>query len=865
LTLNPPRRAKEKMAMCYQVSRRSVKSSTFFAIAAAIAGICPVAALATDISGVLPAAADQPQIHVLLNNAVSNGNGGYTPGSIVQVDDGFGDTVYDIQGFLDTGTSGILLSQETQQGLNVNLDSYKGQPVTFDDVAVGGTDQYWVSTPYYLSTASFNVNNDVEAGSNPPDISQYTPATGAVRMQVNQQPADELIGPLDIFGMPVMEGKIATFDIRAANDPNQLAETKTYLYAPSTPFKPATLDTDPGIVTSQYHVKLSYADFSQFTQTGPPGVPASYTPQQDPNPMIGPDPVRLLNTGTTDNTPPISISYGGHSTTGSFLFDTGAQASFISTALAANLHIQYATDSSGNQLLDANGDPYLISTDAGHALIPNQFAIPITGAGGNTIDAAGFYLDQLSLATEEGSPINFLSAPVLVTDITVQDPVTNKTLTLDGDFGMNFIEPSMSIDGSQSAASPFNFVTFDQPNGTLDFTLNSDTILPNDLVDGTTMTVSSDGAIGTAGSGVSFSGGALQVTSSFTTTRPLSINSSDGEIDIAPSQTLTLSPISINWAGGTLSVVNTNSLGVTATVAFALSAGSVVTVAPNTVLSISAGTSVIVNGSKDPFTDSAGAGYHVSIVNDGSFILSTNSSVSGIVGSGTVVVGNGSAAATLQIAANSVQSTTSSLTIKASSVLDVTNNSLIVNYTGTSPVPAIISYLHSGYNGGLWNGAGITSSTAAASRHYGVGFYDGALSGNPSLTSNQIEIAYALYGDITLAGTVSGTDFGILAAHFGKRVTGGWEMGDFTYQGVVSATDFGLLAANFGKTASGTSIEIPQAQWAALDAFAASHNLTADLPDPGAAGFLIISAIGLAKRRRSSKRSPQPAEPNSQP
>jgi hypothetical protein len=816
-------------------------------ISLAIAGVCPVA-LATDISGVLPAAADQPQTHVLLMEAIPNGSGGYTPGGVVQVDDGFGDTVYDIQGFLDTGTSGILLSQETQQGLNLNLDSYNGQPVTFNDVAVGGVDTYSVTTPYYLSTAPFNVNNDVELGNNPPDISQYTPATGALRIQVNQQAADPLIGPLDIFGMPVMEGKVAVFDIRPANDPSQLAETQTYLYAPNTPYKPATLDTDPGIVTSQLHVKLSFADFSQFTSTGPPGVPASYTPRQNANPMIGPDPVRLLNTGKTDTTPPISISYAGHATTGSFLFDTGAQASFISTTLAANLHVEYATDSSGNQLINANGDPYLISTDAGHAVIPNQFAIPITGAGGNTVDAAGFYLDQLSLATLEGIPINFLSAPVLVTDITVQDPVTNKTLTLDGDFGMNFIEPSTSIDGSQGAASPFNFVTFDQPNGTLDFTLNSDSVLANDLVDSTTTTAASDGDIGPAG-GLSFSGGTLAVTGSFTTTRALSINSFDGEIDISPGKMLTLSPTSINWAGGTLTVNNANGGGAAGTVAFALTAASTVTVAPNTVLSIGQDAAVVVNGTKDPFTDSGGAGYHVSIVNNGSFTLNTSSSVSGIVGTGAVVVGNGSSAATLQIAPNSVQSTMSSLTLNAKASLDLTNNSMILQYTGASPVPTLVAELHSGYNGGQWNGPGINSSTAAANSRYAVGFYDGSLGGNPSLASGQIEVSYAMYGDITLQGQVNGIDFAILASHFGKSVTGGWEMGDFNDDGLVNANDFALLAENFGKTATGGPAEVPQAQWAALDAFAVAHGLSADVPEP-ATPMLALTAFALLRRRR---------------
>jgi hypothetical protein len=81
-----------------------------------------------------------------------------------------------------------------------------------------------------------------------------------------------------------------------------------------------------------------------------------------------------------------------------------------------------------------------------------------------------------------------------------------------------------------------------------------------------------------------------------------------------------------------------------------------------------------------------------------------------------------------------------------------------------------------------------------------------------ALSSGQIEIAYALYGDLNLDGVVNGSDFSLFAAHFGHTVTGGWEHGDFDYTGVVNGIDFSLLDANFGKTASVIS---PAAQLAA--------------------------------------------------
>jgi hypothetical protein len=148
------------------------------------------------------------------------------------------------------------------------------------------------------------------------------------------------------------------------------------------------------------------------------------------------------------------------------------------------------------------------------------------------------------------------------------------------------------------------------------------------------------------------------------------------------------------------------------------------------------------------------------------------------------------------------------LQITGSGTLDLTNTHVIVAYSGgPDPKAALLTALRTGSNGGTWSGSGITSSTAAAnSKHYGVGFSDGADGVDPSLKSGQIELAYALDGDITLQGSVNGTDFGLLAAHFGKTTTAGWEQGDFTYSGTVSGTQFSLLAGNFGKVATGTAV-----------------------------------------------------------
>jgi autotransporter-associated beta strand protein len=206
----------------------------------------------------------------------------------------------------------------------------------------------------------------------------------------------------------------------------------------------------------------------------------------------------------------------------------------------------------------------------------------------------------------------------------------------------------------------------------------------------------------------------------------------------------------------------------------------------------------------------------------------------------------------LQLGAGTGAETLSSLTISGGGKFDLNNNHLFINYTSQDPALTILGYLASGESNS-WSGAGIDSSAAFANAAYGIAFGDGA-DGAAGLASGTIKLSYALYGDLNQDGVVNGTDFGILAANFGKSVTGGWEDGDLNYDGVVNGSDFGLLASNFGDSAQGTAITLPASEWAALDAFAAAHGLLADVPEPSLIAPLIAgSLIRLGRRRRASR------------
>jgi autotransporter-associated beta strand protein len=230
-------------------------------------------------------------------------------------------------------------------------------------------------------------------------------------------------------------------------------------------------------------------------------------------------------------------------------------------------------------------------------------------------------------------------------------------------------------------------------------------------------------------------------------------------------------------------------------------------------------------------------------------ILPTGTAGVSALADGPVSVSGG----TLQLATSAGPATITSLSITGSGTFDVNNNHIFINYgSGADPIASIAALLATGFNGGLWNGAGGITSSAAAANHlsYGLGYADSADAGNPAgLPSGTIEVKYTLLGDANLDGTVNGVDFGILAANFNKGVTG-WDKGDFNYDHAVNGVDFGFLAANFNKGASGTADGGGALSDPALVAFAEANGLMADVPEPVSLGLLTVGAVGMLARRR---------------
>jgi hypothetical protein len=188
-----------------------------------------------------------------------------------------------------------------------------------------------------------------------------------------------------------------------------------------------------------------------------------------------------------------------------------------------------------------------------------------------------------------------------------------------------------------------------------------------------------------------------------------------------------------------------------------------------------------------------------------------------------------------------------SLSITSDGRFDLGNGRLIIDYTGTSPLPDIRSYIIKGYTGGITGDRAFDPTMTVACVEAGellriTGNQTGLINGQ-TMDATSIVVMPTKAGDANLDGRVNFIDFQRFETGYGLE-NQGWGHGDFNLDGVVDTGDLKLLYDNYGKIYGLASAPVPADELAAISAFARS------VPEPMDVSLLGVAGILLGRRRR---------------
>ena len=246
------------------------------------------------------------------------------------------------------------------------------------------------------------------------------------------------------------------------------------------------------------------------------------------------------------------------------------------------------------------------------------------------------------------------------------------------------------------------------------------------------------GAVPTAGSVAIIYNGTVVVSSGFTV------------------GSLTVDGGILDWTGGNLS----GNLTIASGAAFDIAGATSMTLSGGTlnnagVIEQSGGTTTV----QSVFINTSGA------IKIDAGTLVTGTPITG----GALTVGTAATSGLLQLAPGSGTTSLSSLTIFGGSSLDITTNTLRIDYgSAADPNSTIRGYIHNAYNGGEWTGTGLTSSAveaqiAYAKVHgggiYAIGYADGSDPNQTLAVGSQLVYEPTLTGDADLNGSDNFVDF----------------------------------------------------------------------------------------------------------
>lgn len=266
--------------------------------------------------------------------------------------------------------------------------------------------------------------------------------------------------------------------------------------------------------------------------------------------------------------------------------------------------------------------------------------------------------------------------------------------------------------------------------------------------------------------------------------------------------------------------VTTGSVFILSNAAFAQSGGTLLPsgtllIEGGSQFGLSGGTLTIGNQLQNggTFTQSGGVASSPSVNNGtmsgGTLIVGNGTFTAGHVRQDAITITQGGVVKINSSGTNSGLSMTKALSISGSTPqgkFDLTDNDLIIDYSGSSPIATVRSYLQAGYNSGSWDGTGLTSSLGGQSFSLGItalGFGEASTLGLSTFTgqtvdSDSVLIKYTFYGDMNLDGDVDNSDYMAFLPNLGMGSGAYWTDGDFDYDGDVDNSDYGKILAGYG-------------------------------------------------------------------
>jgi len=153
-----------------------------------------------------------------------------------------------------------------------------------------------------------------------------------------------------------------------------------------------------------------------------------------------------------------------------------------------------------------------------------------------------------------------------------------------------------------------------------------------------------------------------------------------------------------------------------------------------------------------------------------------------------------------------------SMAFNGTGYLELNDNDLAIDYTGSSPLASVQALINQARNGGAWNGTGPLRSTSArnaaghnttlaAMEATDYAAVHGGVFDNFSYDTTAVLVKYTYYGDTNFSGDVNFDDYVRTDVGFNTGRSG-WSNGDFNGDSAVNFDDYVLIDVAFNTQGS---------------------------------------------------------------